>query len=223
METLIHYVYNDLLPQLLIESIDPLEPIQVMSYPQPWVLLGAGNYAAVLYHPDYPEHAVKVYADGKPGLEEEHGVYRLLGDHPSYSTCYYAGEQFLILKRLMGMTVYECLQKGVVIPERAIRDIDLALDYARSVNLRPHDVHAKNVMVHHGRGLIVDVSDFSKQESCRMWDDFKKAYYRLYWPVASHIIFPIPAFMLESVRKGYQLYRRRRRRIRNLPPTGQKL
>lgn len=52
------------------------------------------------------------------------------------------------------------MKQGILITEQAIRDIDIALDYARSRGLHPHDVHAKNVMVNDGRGLIVDVSDF---------------------------------------------------------------
>jgi len=53
------------------------------------------------------------------------------------------------------------------------------------------------------------VSDFLKQEDCNMWDDFKKAYYGLYRPIASLWLFPVPGAVLEVVRKGYQLWRRR--------------
>ncbi len=215
---LVEQINTYLLPELVLEGEDPLEPIQVVSYPEPWTLLGAGNYAAVLSHRDYPGYAVKVYADGKPGLEAEREVYRLLGDHPSYSTCYYAEGSFLVLKQLMGTTIYDCFKRGIFIPEQAIRDIDQAMHYARSIGLRPHDVHAKNIMLHQGRGLVVDVSDFLKQEPCRMWTDFTKAYDRLYYPIASRVLFPIPPFLLEGVRKGYQIYRRRRRKTKQLPP-----
>ncbi len=218
VKQLVEQVNQSLLPELVLTSADPLEPIHVAAYPKPWLLLGAGNYAAVLMHPDYPGYAVKVYADGKPGLEAEREVYRLLGDHPSYSTCYYADGPFLVLKQLMGTTIYDCFKQGILIPEQAVRDIEQAMHYARSVGLRPHDVHAKNIMLYQGRGLVVDVSDFLKQEPCRMWDDFKKAYYRFYYPIASRVLFPIPPFILESVRKGYQIYRRRRRKAKQLPP-----
>lgn len=212
MEQLLKQVTEHFLKQIIIESIHPMEPIQVRYYPKPWVLLGAGNYAAVFYHPDYADYAVKVYAYGKQGLQEEAEVYRLLGTHQAYSRCYYAGENFLILQKLQGTTLYECMKKGIRIPPQAIRDINLALDYAVSRNLRPHDVHGKNVMIANGRGLIVDISDFSKQEDCRMWSDFKKAYYKFYWPIASRFVFPLPGFVLEGVRKGYQIYRRYKNR-----------
>ncbi|WP_322906011.1 serine/threonine protein kinase [Paenibacillus campi] len=211
-------ITTQLIPQLQLDSTDPLEPIQVLAYPQPWLLLGAGNYAAVFTHPEYPRYAVKVYAPGKPGLEAECEVYRLLGDHPSYSTCHYAEDSFLVLKQLMGTTIYDCFQRGIFIPEQAVRDIEQAMHYARSVGLRPHDVHAKNIMLYQGRGLVVDVSDFLKQEPCRMWEDFKKAYDRVYYPIASRLLFPLPPFLLEGVRKGYQIYRRRRRKTKQLPP-----
>ncbi|MDQ0196634.1 hypothetical protein J2T20_005046 [Paenibacillus wynnii] len=205
-------VTGELLGNLSVESIYSNEPVRVRRFPKPWKLLGSGNYAAVFFHPDYADYAVKVYAPGRPGLQEEAEVYRRLGNHHSYSECYYAGSNFLLLKRLNGVTFYNCIKRGIPITDQAIEDIDSALEYARSRQLHPHDVHGKNVMIHNGRGLIVDVSDFLKQEDCSMWKDFKKAYYRLYRPIASRWLFPVPAIMLEAVRKGYQLWRRRRKK-----------
>ncbi|GGG03146.1 serine/threonine protein kinase [Paenibacillus albidus] len=208
---MVELVTGQLLGKLSIESVNPNEPVQVRHFPSPWMLLGAGNYAAVFYHPDYPGEAVKVYAPGRPGLAEEAEVYRRLGFHPAYSVCYYEGANFLVLQRLLGVTFYDSIRRGAPIPEQAILDIDNALSYARTRQLHPHDVHGKNVMVREGRGLIVDVSDFLKQEDCSMWDDFKKAYYRLYQPIASRWMFPVPGTVLELVRKGYQLWRRRKK------------
>ncbi|SIQ95921.1 serine/threonine protein kinase [Paenibacillus macquariensis] len=202
-------VTRELLEELSSESVRPDEPVKVWWLPKPWLLLGAGNYAAVFSHPDYEDYAVKIYAPGRPGLKEEAEVYKRLGDHPAYSICYYVGTDFLILKRLNGVTVYDCIKRGIPVSEQAIQDIDGALEYACSRELRPHDVHGKNIMIKDGRGLVVDVSDFLKQEDCNMWDDFKKAYYTLYRPIASLWLFPVPGAVLEAVRKGYQLWRRR--------------
>ncbi|KGE16370.1 serine/threonine protein kinase [Paenibacillus wynnii] len=212
IEQLLERVTGELLDHLLIESIQQNEPVKVRKFPKPWLLLGAGNYAAVFSHPSYAGYAVKVYAPGRPGLEEEAEVYRRLGNHHSYSECYHEGPNFLLLKRLNGVTIYNCIKRGIPITDQAIEDIDFALDYARTRGLQPHDVHGKNVMILGGRGLIVDVSDFLKQEDCRMWKDFKKAYYRLYRPVASRWMFPVPGRVLEIVRKGYQIWRRHRKR-----------
>lgn len=208
MEKLMPLVTEGLLPGLDLESADPYDPVVVREVPRPWRLLGAGNYAAVLTHPQYPKYAVKVYAPGRPGLEEELEVYRRMGRHPAFSECYGSGESFLVLKRLEGITLYDCIRKGIRIPEKVVRDIDEALDYARAKGLCPHDIHAKNVMMADGRGLVLDVSDFLKMEYCRMWDDFKKAYRKLYKPLLLRNPVPVPELMLDGIRKSYRYYKR---------------
>lgn len=202
LEELIEQVERGLVPHIRIESVDPLNPIVVRQVPPPWVLLGAGNYAAVVRHPDFEEWVVKVYAPGRPGIEEEAEVYRRLGSHPAYSECLHVGDRYLVLKRLRGFTFYNCLLRGIHIPKQAIRDIDSALDYARERGLHPHDVHGKNVMLDHGRGKVVDVSDFLKEDPCTMWDDVKTAYNRFYFPVFHKL--PIPEHLLNMIRKSYR-------------------
>jgi hypothetical protein len=199
---MIDCIENELLPLMRLESVNPHDPIVVHQIPEPWKLLGAGNYAAVLTHPDYSKLVVKVYAPGRPGIEEEAEVYRRLGKHPAYSECYFAGSTYLILRQLHGVTFYDCLLRGIYIPRHAIHDIDAALDYARALGLSPHDVHGKNVILHNGRGSVVDVSDFLKQEPCTMWDDVKKAYNRFYFPMFHNM--PLPRPLLNAVRKGYR-------------------
>lgn len=54
------------------------------------LFLGTGNYAGVFYHADYCDLVVKIYAPGKLGWSEELEVYRRLGSHPAFSTCFYA-------------------------------------------------------------------------------------------------------------------------------------
>ncbi|MCX7595468.1 MAG: serine/threonine protein kinase [Fischerella sp.] len=202
---LIESVYQELLPELRLESIDPHDPVEVHHIPHPWRLIGRGNYAAVVYHPDYPNQVVKIYAPGRPGFEEEVEVYHRLGSHPAFSECLYVGEGFLILKRLYGMTLYDCLSLGVRIPKQVIQDIDQALEYARGRGLYPHDVHGRNVMMQEGRGLVVDVSDFLHEEACSKWNDLKRAYYWLYRPLISPLRLRVPYFILDIVRKSYRL------------------
>lgn len=196
----------ELLPHLRIASEQPDEPIAVYHVPEPWRLLGAGNYAAVLTHPDFSDWVVKVYAPGRPGLEDEAEVYRLLGRHPAYSECICKGRNFLILRRLTGVTLYNCMRKGIPIRRQVIRDIDRALAYAVGKGLFPHDVHGKNVMMKDGRGIVVDVSDFLKREPCTMWDDLKKAYDRFYFPWISRL--PFPDFVLNFLRRGYRKWKK---------------
>ncbi|NEW06656.1 serine/threonine protein kinase [Paenibacillus sp. SYP-B3998] len=199
-------IEQKLLPQLQISSEQPYDPIVVHHVPKPWRLVGSGNYAAVVMHPSYPEIVVKVYAPGRPGLSEEKEVYQRLGKHEAFSECLHEGESYLVLRRLTGVTLYMCLRRGIPIPRKVLQDIDRALDYARSRGLSPHDVHGKNVMMKDGSGLVVDVSDFLKEEYCPMWDDLKRAYDRFYYPWIRRI--PFPEFMLHLVRRGYRKWKK---------------
>ncbi|NET39637.1 MAG: serine/threonine protein kinase [Cyanothece sp. SIO1E1] len=208
MNQLIECIYQDLLPNLQIESLNPYNPVVVHQFPQSWHLLGTGNYSAVFGHPVYPHQVVKIYAPGRRGLQEEAEVYRRLGEHSAFSACLYAGEDFLVLKRLYGVTLYDCMHQGVPIPPQVIEDIDRALDYARQRGLSPHDVHGRNVMMQDGRGLVVDVSDFLQEELCSAWDDLKRAYHWFYIPFFSRLHVKIPYFMLNLIRVSYRHYRR---------------
>jgi len=211
LNTFIALMEQSLLSELVLDSVDPANPIRVAETPLYWKLLGAGNYAGVFTHQDYPDIAVKVYAPGRDGWESECEVYRRIGTHPAFSTCYHAGEYkghyYLILKRLKGKTLYQCIIDGAAIPTKAIEDIDQALEYARSRGLFPHDVHGKNVMIKDGRGIVLDISDFLKEEPCTMWDDLKKAYNRIYMPFLSKKPIPVPEWVLNGVRKGYRFMR----------------
>lgn len=211
LSKLISLTERTLLDDLSIRSINHGDPVRVEETPDGWRLLGAGNYAGVFVHSEYPDIAVKVYAEGREGWENECEVYRRIGHHPAFSACYHAGvyngHSYLILKRLKGKTLYQCVLDGDVIPKQVINDIDKALDDARARGLNPHDVHGKNVMVKDGRGLVVDISDFLKDDSCTMWDDLKKAYNRIYMPFMSKKPVPVPEWVMNGVRKGYRWMR----------------
>lgn len=208
LHQLIERVHRDLLPQLKLESVAPYNPVVVHHVPAPWKLLGAGNYAAVVYHPDHPDQVVKVYAPSRPGFEEEREVYRRLGSHPAFSECFYSTPGCLILKRLHGITLYDCVHLGLPIPPQVIRDVDRALDDARSRGLHPHDVHGRNVMMLDGRGLVVDVSDFLNPEACSKWRNLKRAYYWFYRPLLAPLRLRVPYFVLDLVRTTYRLLSR---------------
>ena len=211
LETLIGYINNDLLPEIKMKSISASDPIVVEEVPDPWILLGVGNYAAGLTHPDFPKYVVKIYAPGRPGIKDEIDVYSKIKTHPAYSECFYHAENYLILKRLNGKTLYKCINEGIPIPESVIEDIDEALNYAKDIGLNPHDVHAKNVMIVEGRGVVVDISDFNKREKCVLWKHFKKAYYKIYLPFIYKYHPPIPEFYLNLIRKGYRLVKRKKK------------
>jgi hypothetical protein len=207
LQPLLIRVQQELLPHLRIESVEPYNPVVVHQTPWPWACLGTGNYAAVFTHPDYPEQVVKVYAPGRPGIAEEREVYQRLGEHPAFSRCDASGDTFLVLQRLRGVTLYDCLHQGIAIPSQVIRDIDAALTYARDRGLHPHDVHGRNVMLNDGRGLVVDVSDFLNTSPCRAWADVKRAYWWIYRPLVRPLRVSVPFFWLDALRAGYRLFR----------------
>ena len=205
----IQCVNEELLTQIQIHSSLAHNPVVVEPVPSPWQLLGAGNYAAVFWHPDYPQQVVKVYAPDLAGFEKELTVYRQLGAHPAFSECLYAGVNFLVLKRLPGKTLYDCVIQGVSIPKQVIEDIDRALLYARQQGLNPSDVHGRNVMMSAGRGLVVDISDFLHPGNCPKWQHLKQAYFWLYCPIIRPLKLRIPHSLLNMVRKGYRYCCRR--------------
>lgn len=209
LNKLVASICQELLPNLQISSIYSHNPVVVDRVAKPWQLLGTGNYAAVFYHSAYPDLVVKIYAPGKEGWTEEVEVYRRLGAHPAFSKCFYAQDNFLVLQRLHGITLYDAMHQGLAIPRKVIEDIDSALEYARSRNLNPHDVHGRNVMMSaEGKGLVVDISDFLKSQPCRLWSDLKTAYAWLYIPLFSKYRSPLPYFMLDLVRGSYRTWRR---------------
>lgn len=199
---------RELVQEVKIVSILPYNPVEVTGIPDPWQLLGTGNYAAVFVHPDYQDVVVKIYGVGRSGWAEEVAVYERLGEHPAFAQCFHAEPNWLILKRLYGMTLYDCLHLGRKIPQQVIQDIDLALDYAGSRSLTPHDVHGRNVMMSEGKGLVVDISDFLDSSPCWAWQDLKRAYYWFYLPLLSWHSLSIPYWLLDGVRSLYRFYRR---------------
>jgi hypothetical protein len=202
---LVDRVEGELVPGAILESVHPKEPVVAHRVPDGWELVGCGNYAAVFAHPSAPEWVVKIYAPGRPGIEEEAQVYEKLGEHDAYSRCAHVGAGYLVLRRLHGLTLFDHLRRGLRIPPEAIDEIDRALDHARSVGLYPHDVHPKNVMIGaDGRGLVVDVSDFGHVVPCRRWDDLKRAYRWIYRPLFSRWPIPLPLWVMDAVRRAYR-------------------
>lgn len=207
---LLECIHHQLLPHLRVQCPDPRDPVRVVQLPSPWRALGCGNYAAVLHHPLHPDLVVKVYGPGRPGLEQEAEVYRRIGSHPAFSQCLHVGTGHLVLRRLHGTTLYDCLQQGILIPTQVMADVDAALAHAEARGLHGHDLHGRNVMLHQGRGLIVDISDFLNPEPCRAWQDLRWAYHVIYRPLIAPLRLRVPGKLLDGVRRSYRLFRRLR-------------
>lgn len=208
IEKYIKLIGNELLPNIQLTTEGPFDPIIVKNVSNTWKTIGSGNYAGVFLHQSNPKWVVKVYGRKPEDLKKEVDVYKKLGKHESFSSLIDYGDNYLILKRIDGMNLFDSVVKGIRIPESVIWDVDEGIAYARSVGLNPFDVHGKNVVMSNGRGYIVDVSDFYKQGKCRKWDDLKKGYYKIYLPLIYKYHPPIPFFIVNSVRRGYRLYRK---------------
>jgi hypothetical protein len=223
MSQVIPPIYQKLLAELSIASLNEGDPVVVQSLPAPWKVLGCGNYAAVLCHPDDPTHVIKVYAPGRPGIEQEKLVYRHLGQHPAFGQCHLEGPNYLVLKRLDGTNLYDCMQQGKRIPVKVIQDIDRALDYARQRGLYPRDVHGRNVMMSGAgnsgvQGMIADVSDFLNQQECHAWRDLRRAYYWIYRPFFAPLGLRISAPAMNSFRRLYRMVRKLPRQVVQAQP-----
>ncbi|MFO8239149.1 MAG: serine/threonine protein kinase [Prochlorococcaceae cyanobacterium] len=210
---LLDHIHNQLLPEIRIHCPDPHDPVRVLNLPRPWRILGCGNYAAVLHHPHHPGLVVKVYGPGRPGLQQEAEVYCRIGSHPAFSQCFHVGAGYLVLRRLHGTTLYDCLRQGIPIPPRVIADVDAALAYDVARGLHGHDVHVRNVMLHQGRGLVVDISDFLNPQPCRAWRDLRWAYRTIYHPLLAPLRLRVPGTLLDGVRRSYRLFRRLRKHV----------
>lgn len=201
-------VLDAFLQEVRVESQSPDDPVVVIKTPYPWELVGTGNYAAVFAHPDYPSLVIKLYAPDRPGWEQEVEVYRKLGETRSFPICYQVGEGYLVLKRLNGISLFDCVRFGIPIPPQVIEDVEEALAEAREKGLFPHDVHGKNVLMDQGRGYLIDVSDYFKNIPDSKWKDLRKAYYRVYLPFLKDRGWKVPIWVLDGVRKGYRLYKK---------------
>lgn len=187
------------------------DPVVVTHIPVPWELVGCGNYAGVFGHPDYPDLVVKLYAPGRPGIRQEIEVYEKLGQTRYFPVCYQYGDDYLVLKRIRGISLFDCLRYGIPVPVQVIEDVEEALHVARAKGLFPHDVHGKNVLMYQGRGYLIDVSDYYKNEYDKKWHDLRKAYYKIYLPFLKDRGWKIPLWVMEGVRKGYRTYRKLKR------------
>ncbi|USG67604.1 serine/threonine protein kinase [Brevibacillus ruminantium] len=208
------HVIESFLKAVKVESLSPHNPVLVRATPYPWEVVGVGNYAAVFGHPDYPEVVIKLYAPGRPGWEQEVEVYHKLGESRFFPVCYQSEPGYLVLKRMRGISLFDCFRYGIPIPPQVMDDVESALEEARAKGLFPHDVHGKNVLMDHGRGYLIDVSDYYKNKPDSKWRDLSMAYHRFYLPFIKDRGWKLPLWLLEVIRKGYRFYKKLTRRLR---------
>jgi predicted Ser/Thr protein kinase len=195
---------QELVKAVRVRSVNRKDPVDVREHPANWRCIGVGNTAAVFQPKDRPDLAVKVYADTHAHIaKEEAEIYEQLGDSPYFPRFYGFGDHFLVIEYKQGINLYDCLLQGIFIPEQVVRDVEEAIAYARARGLNPADIHVKNILVHQGRGCLIDVSDYRKKGDCKRWETLKKAYYDYYLELYKPGL-TVPSWLLETIRKWYK-------------------
>ncbi|MGI8315632.1 serine/threonine protein kinase [Halobacillus mangrovi] len=143
--------------------------------------IGQGR-SAVVFRIEGTNHAVKVFYPRFKGLaKKEADVYRMLSNHDFFPQLIKEGDGFLVLEFVEGITFYDCLVQGIKITPEMVKQVDKALEFAKSRGLNPSDIHLKNMMITPENEVkIIDVVRFTQEKECTHWPDLKKAYYTYY-------------------------------------------
>lgn len=177
---------------------------KVVSYPDELVWIGQGRSAVVFKIPN-ENQVIKVFYPAYKSLSYlEAEIYNQLSNHEYFPALIDYGEGYLILELVEGITLYDCLVKGIPITVDMIEKVDAVLDFARNKGLNPSDTHLKNIMLtKDGQIKVIDVVRFKQDKESPHWDDLKRAFYSYY----QKKYFPVkyPKFFIELI---IRLYRR---------------
>lgn len=191
------------LKQIDIHANPDNELVAIRWIPPELNLIGIGTDAVVVQSPDQKERAFKVYAPERLYKKEiEFDVYQRIGTSPYYCQCFRQREHSIELSYEEGPTLYECLERGIIIPGQVIADVEAARSYVISIGLNPRDIHLKNVLLQQGRAKIIDVSEYKKPGNDGRWDYLVQGYREFYHLVKGK---KIPAWLMELVKKTYYM------------------
>lgn len=164
-------------------------------------LIAVGTDAAVFRFRSSPELAIKIFASDKLAkLTMELDVYRKIGDSIFYPKCYGSGANYMILSFEEGITLYDCIVRGISIPEQVIIDVEKARSEVLEKGLNPRDIHLKNILMYNGRAKIVDVSEYMVEGNDLRWEYLKRGYEEHYHLIDGK---PVPLWIVETVRKWF--------------------
>jgi len=179
------------------------DPVTIHFLPPVFRLIGVGTDAVVVQHPALQERVFKVYAPERIYKKEiEFDIYQHIGPSPYYCQCFRQGENFIELSYEKGPTLYQCLERGIIIPWKVITDVEAARAYAVSVGLNPRDIHLKNVLLQQGGAKLIDVSEYKTPGNDGRWDYLVQGYKEFYHLVKGK---KIPAWLLELVKNNYYM------------------
>ncbi len=189
------------LKSLQVIGNDKNEPVMITGVSEKLRCVGVGTDAAVFCHVDLPGYAFKLYSDA--ALEKkavEQAIYDRLKGSRYFPKCFGAGPNYLVMSYEEGITLYDCLLQGVIVPEQVIADVEDARAYVRSKGLNPRDIHLKNVIVQDGRAKVLDVSEYGQEGNDQRWEHLVWAYKHIYPMISGK---RMPLWILESVKTWY--------------------
>ncbi|SDM69116.1 serine/threonine protein kinase [Sediminibacillus halophilus] len=190
------------LSQIEVHSTTDNKLVTVTGSMNGLTIAGIGTDAAVFRFHSLPGYAFKLYANEKIAKKTiEYQVYQQLGQNRHFPVCYDAGDRYLVLSYEPGITLYDCLVRGISIPRQLITDVEAARQYVRSSGLNPRDIHLKNILMQNGRAKLLDVSEYIKSGSDYRWDHLKKGYDLYYHLIEGK---PVPIWLIDRIRKWYQ-------------------
>ncbi|MFC4077051.1 serine/threonine protein kinase [Salinithrix halophila] len=190
-----------LLSQVEISPKPDNQPVTVQFIPEGLEVVGTGTDAVVVRSPSLPQIVFKVYTEGRQeARDDEYDVYRKLGNSPYFPACYGVDDRFLVMSYEPGLTLYDCLVQGVVIPGTIIEEVEEARRYVRKIGLNPRDIHLKNVLLQDGRAKLLDVSEYGKPGDDGRWDHLVQGY-RMFYPYLEGR--RIPMWLIERVKGAY--------------------
>jgi predicted Ser/Thr protein kinase len=177
------------------------ELVTVIKNSNTFECVGVGTDAAVFRFIDNQRYAFKVFSNNKiDKIEIEAEVYLKLGHSEYYPEYFGRGSNFLVISYEEGITLYDCLLKGVHIPKQVIQDVENARGYAFARGLNPRDIHLKNILLHEGRAKILDVSEYMKSGNDNRWEYLKEGYHEHYQLIDGKAL---PHWIIETVRRWY--------------------
>lgn len=144
-------------------------------------LLGSGKSADVYVLNE--RQVAKVFrSDRLYELVKEREAYKLLADVSGFVTMYESGSDYLVMDRVYGLNLYECVSRGIYIPESVMNRVDEALVRSINAGLNPNDVHLKNVMweIDSDTVVVLDVARFLDKGKDRRWTHLRWVYDHLY-------------------------------------------
>ncbi|RFU68134.1 protein kinase family protein [Peribacillus saganii] len=191
--------YRELANSVIIDSRKNI----LMDYDDLLELAGEGR-SAFVFRIKGTDKAIKVFFPAFTHIaQEESEIYKALQGDPYYPVLYDSGTNYLVIDYIRGLTLFQCIARGIPVTPEKIREIDKALNSARKKGLNPSDIHLRNIFITaEGQVKLIDVARFRQTKTCSQWNDLKMAFYKYYMKP----YFPkrIPEMLLNTIAALYK-------------------